>query len=151
MDTKSVRVDADKWDAVRDLGYNHSELHDIIMDVVLSSDVDSTSYDIQFNIIKNKIDEQQQTILTTEHRLVAEKSELAYLEHRLTELQATYEADKQMFALSRAIGRLNQIIVVANYDVTVVQATAAGLIKEIMELNPSFDLKKQCCALKDSI
>lgn len=151
MNSKSVRVDEDKWEAVRALGYNHSELHDIIMDIVLSADFDSTSYDVQFNIIKSKIEEQKQTVSNTKHRLAAEESELAYLEHSLAELQSTYEKDRQVLALSRAMGRLNQIIVVANYDVTVVRATAADLIAEIYELNPAFDLEKQCEVLKDSI
>lgn len=151
MDTKSIRVDGEKWANVRALGYSHSELHDIIMDMVLSSEVDSTSYDVQFNLLKKKISAQQQTITDTKCRLEAEESELAYLEAKLNDLQHTYDEDRKILALSRAIGRLNQIIVVSGYDLTVVRATGADLISEIKGLNPAFDLEKHCKTLKDLI
>ncbi len=151
MESKSVRVDEDKWDQVKRLGYNHSELHGIVMDMVLSSEVDSTSYDVQFNILKNRIIQQKKVITQTQYQLESEQSELAFLENKLRNMQDMYNEDRRILRLSRAIGRLNQIIVVSGYDASIIRLTAKKLIDESVKLNPAFDLEQHCRTLKNLI
>ncbi len=146
--SKTISTDDEKWEQVKQLGYSHSDIHNLVMDMVLSEEMDSFAYDFQIELMRKLISERRDSIERLENRLVAEMGELACLEEKLRVLETEKAEDMAILELSRSIGRLNQIIVLSDYNVEAVKATANKLIKRIMELNPAFDIKKHCGVLK---
>ena len=150
-DARTVTCDVEKWEEVKRLGYSHSELHSIVMDMVLADELDSLVYDLQINLLKKRAAEQMELIESTELRLKAEKAELEYINSKIENLHADYDEDKEILELSRLMGRLNQIITVAGFDPVVVMSTARKIVNRIEVLNPAFDLKKHCEVLRTMI
>jgi uncharacterized protein (DUF3084 family) len=121
------------------------------MDMILSGEIDTLSYDLQINILKKRVSDQMDVIENTELRLKAEQAELEFLKEEIRKLQNEKKEDLEILELSRLMGRLNQIITVAGYSPVVVKSTASKIVRRIEELNPAFDLKKHCELLKKMI
>ena len=138
----TIQCDSEKWNEIRRLGYSHAELHTIVMDMILSGEIDTLSYDLQINILKKRVSDQMDVIENTELRLKAEQAELEFLKEEIRKLQNEKKEDLEILELSRLMGRLNQIITVAGYSPVVVKSTASKIVRRIEELNPAFDLKK---------
>lgn len=147
----TIQCDSEKWNEIRRLGYSHAELHTIVMDMILSGELDTLSYDLQINILKKRVSDQMDVIENTELRLKAEQAELEFLKEEIRKLQNEKKEDLEILELSRLMGRLNQIITVAGYSPVVVKSTASKIVRRIEELNPAFDLKKHCELLKKMI
>jgi U3 small nucleolar ribonucleoprotein component len=147
----TIQCDSEKWNEIRRLGYSHAELHTIVMDMILSGEIDTLSYDLQINILKKRVSDQMDVIENTELRLKAEQAELEFLKEEIRKLQNEKKEDLEILELSRLMGRLNQIITVAGYSPVVVKSTASKIVRRIEELNPAFDLKKHCELLKKMI
>lgn len=147
----TIQCDSEKWNEIRRLGYSHAELHTIVMDMILSGEIDTLSYDLRINILKKRVSDQMDVIENTELRLKAEQAELEFLKEEIRKLQNEKKEDLEILELSRLMGRLNQIITVAGYSPVVVKSTASKIVRRIEELNPAFDLKKHCELLKKMI
>ena len=151
VESHTIQCDSEKWNEIRRLGYSHAELHTIVMDMILSGEIDTLSYDLQINILKKRVSDQMDVIENTELRLKAEQAELEFLKEEIRKLQNEKKEDLEILELSRLMGRLNQIITVAGYSPVVVKSTASKIVRRIEELNPAFDLKKHCELLKKMI
>lgn len=149
MTTHSLNADDVKWNRVKELGYSHAELHEIVMDLVLDNEFEAEAADVQIKLYKDMISRQQDKVIASCARLEAEKSELYYLEQKVKYLEQMCIEDKQMIELSQNMARLNKIIVRSDYDLVAIKIGAKPLISAITALNPSFDLAKHVVALKN--
>lgn len=140
--------DTEKSREIDNLGINHSDLHEFIMDLVLSEELYDYTYEYQIHTIKELIAKQIMIVRKGEEYLEAQQIELERLKARLKELQTEYEEFDATLELGKYIGRLNRVVVTSEYDPAAVYESAKTLVEKIKDINPNFDLVSHCKLLK---
>lgn len=145
---KSVSVDEDLWEAAMDSGFSPSQLMQIVLELVDSENMDYFKFDVQFAVIKDRIESQKIKVEETRQLMEAQAIELKMLEMQLERLQDDYIESEASLELSRLYSNINQVTAVSDFNVDIVEKSCSQTISRIKMLNPEFDLESHIFTLK---
>jgi hypothetical protein len=145
---KSVSVDEDLWEAAMDSGFSPSQLMQIVLELVDSENMDYFKFDVQFAVIKDRIESQKIKVEETRQLMEAQAIELKMLEMQLERLQDDYIESEASLELSRLYSNINQVAAVSDFNVDIVEKSCSQTISRIKMLNPEFDLESHIFTLK---
>ena len=145
---KSVSVDEDLWEAAMDSGFSPSQLMQIVLELVDSENMDYFKFDVQFAVIKDRIESQKIKVEETRQLMEAQAIELKMLEMQLERLQDDYIESEASLELSRLYSNVNQVAAVSDFNVDIVEKSCSQTISRIKMLNPEFDLESHIFTLK---
>lgn len=145
---KSVSVDDDLWEAAMDSGFSPSQLMQIVLELVDSENMDYFKFDVQFAVIKDRIESQKIKVEETRQLMEAQAIELKMLEMQLERLQDDYIESEASLELSRLYSNINQVAAVSDFNVDIVEKSCSQTISRIKMLNPEFDLESHIFTLK---
>lgn len=146
----SLYLDKEKLDELlkRRIVKNISETVNELLDRLLVADMEEV-------IVEGKLMYLDETIAHTKVLIEETKVELERLQKRLVSLeeqkvaiQRDWEAAQDTVVLVKHIRRLNEVIIVSEYDEVAVREAAKEIIRAITKLNPSFDLHQHITRLK---
>lgn len=148
---KSVSVDEDLWESAVESGFSPSQLMQIVLELVDSENMDYFKFDVQFAVIKDRIESQKIKLEETRQLMEAQTIELKMLEMQLERLQDDYIESEAELELSRLYSNVNQVAAVSDFNIDIVEKSCSQTISRIKTLNPEFDLVSHISTLRSLI
>lgn len=144
----TVNVDADNFVAAQKRGYNLSNVVDIVLQHLLSSESDCIALDIRIAEYEGSIEKQNKVI--EEHSRYVRNAEAIIIERQkiLEQLYKDREESSSRLDYVKLITRLNSLIIASNYDVKVVSIVARDIIADILKHDEYFDLETHISTFK---
>lgn len=148
---KSVSVDEDLWESAVESGFSPSQLMQIVLELVNSENMDYFKFDVQFAVIKDRIESQKIKLEETRQLMEAQTIELKMLEMQLERLQGDYIESEAELELSRLYSNINQVAAVSDFNIDIVEKSCSQTISRIKTLNPNFNLESHIKMLRSLI
>lgn len=144
----SILVDEDKKDKLIELGFNISSVCRAAIDQALDVSNDDLVFDMRIRRLEDEIVTQSGREKDLTVALDYCRSRLKFLKEERERLVADSIKAIAISQYSAVITKINRIIIAAHYDRNAIDTaleTTAGkeIMKEVLRLNPAFDLSKQ--------
>lgn len=153
-DRTSILVDREKTDKLIEMGFNISSVCRAAIDQALDVSNDDLIFDMRIRRIEDEIVVQSGREQDLTVALDYCRSRLKYLKEERERLIADSIKAVAISQYSAVITKINRIIIAAHYDRNAIDmaletATGKEIMKEVLRLNPAFDLTKQIANIED--
>lgn len=144
----SINVDSINYEEVLKRGYNISEVVDIVLQHLLSSESDCIALDVRIKEYERELDIHKKTIEKHSKYIKNANDAKERIEKLLKQLYEDREESTVRLEYVKLITHLNSIIIASEYKIEVVRVVAKDILAEIKKHDEYFDLETHISAFK---
>lgn len=147
----SITIDDGTIDDLKDLGFSLSGFTQLAVDTLLSEGFDDFTLSLKLKMLEEEAASVEEEIGRYESRvkfLIKQKERITELRDIVTR---NYEEARDNAYACSLIDKLNNIVILSGYDITIIDEKAADIITEIRKYNDEFDLQRHIDRIKSFI
>lgn len=144
----SVTLDSELIEQVRNMGISVSRFTEKAMETLISDGFDDFTLSLKIKMYQDTLNEIRREQDACDQRYNDLEEQRISLETGLSDAQEQYEMAISIGKLSKLTQRLNRITIMNNYNPDIIVEKAHDIIKEMMILNPDFNLEQHIQSLR---